>query len=131
MDARIGKLIQGLCFGALIIAALTVSIGCASTSKARAKADAESRAAQQQALRLEEARKRSISFTGPVVNPLVPWTEGLTLGQAMGAAGWRSKNDPRLIILTRGQEIVTMTPEHALQAAGEPVQPGDHVDMLP
>jgi hypothetical protein len=131
MDARAGIMNHKLCLGALIIAALVAGIGCTSSSKARSQADAAYRAGQQQAVRNEEARKRGIAFTGPVSNSLVPWTEGLTLAQAIAAAGWNAKTDPRLILLTRGTEVVTMTPQQALEAAGEPMQPGDHVDMLP
>jgi hypothetical protein len=131
MDARIGSLTHRLCLGAMTIAALTAGAGCTSSSKARAQADAAYRAGQQQAVRNEEARKRGITFTGPISNSLIPWTEGLTLAQAIAAAAWNAKTDPRLIILTRGAEIVTMTPQQALEAADEPMQPGDHVDMLP
>lgn len=122
---------RGLCLSALATTALTTGSGCTSNSKARAQADAAFRAGHAQAVHQGEARKRSIEFTGPVVNPLVRWEDGMTLGQAIAAAGWRDKGDPRLIILTRGREIVTMTPEQALQAADQPAQPGDHVDMLP
>jgi hypothetical protein len=115
----------------MTIAALTAGAGCTSSSKARAQADAAYRAGQQQAVRNEEARKRGITFTGPISNSLISWTEGLTLAQAIAAAGWNAKTDPRLIILTRGAEIVAMTPQQALEAADEPMQPGDHVDMLP
>jgi len=110
------------------VVSLAVGTGCASDSKARAQADFRVR---QQALRQEEARKHGVAFNGPVVNTLVPWTEGLTFGQAIGAAGWHGNGDPRLIILTRGEEIVAMTPDQALAAANEPAQPGDIVDMLP
>lgn len=105
--------------------------GCTSNIRARAQAEAAFHAGQQQALRQTEARRNAISFTGPVLNPLVPWMEDMTLGQAIGAAGWNGKGDPRLIILTRGKEVITMSPEQMLEAAEEPALPGDHVDMLP
>ena len=78
---------RGLCLGALAIATLVAGTGCTSSSKARAQADAAFRAGQEQAVRNEEARKRGITFTGPVSNSLIPWAEGLTLGQAIAAAG--------------------------------------------
>jgi hypothetical protein len=131
MDARIGSLTRRLSLGAMTIATLAAATGCTSNPKARAQADAAYRAGQLQAVRNEDARKRGIVFTGPISNSLIPWTEGLTLAQAIAAAGWNAKTDPRLIILTRGNEVVTMTPQQALEAADEPMQPGDHVDMLP
>jgi hypothetical protein len=124
-------MMRRLCLGAMAVATLMAGISCTSNARARVQADAAFRAGQEQAVRNEEARKRGITFTGPVSNSLIPWTEGLTLSQAIAAAGWNTKGDPRLIILTRGAEIVTMTPAQALEAATEPVHPGDHVDMLP
>jgi hypothetical protein len=131
MDARIGNVMRWLCLGTMAVATLVAGTGCTSSARSRAQADAAFRAGQEQSLRNEEARKRGIAFTGPVRSSLVPWTEGMTLGQAIAAAGWNTKGDPRLIILTRGTEVVTMTPQQALEAAVEPVHPGDHVDMLP
>jgi hypothetical protein len=125
MDARLGKIAVGILLGAVVMT------GCASKTRAKAQAEAAFRAGQQQALRQTEARRNAIAFSGPVLNPLVAWTEGMTLGQAIAAAGWNGKGDPRLIILTRGKEVITMTPDQVLETANEPVLPGDHLDMLP
>lgn len=119
------------CLAGLLSVFLIASAGCTSTVKTRAQTEAAFRAGQQQALRQAEASRNAITFTGPVLNPLIPWAEDLTLGQAIGAAGWNAKGDPRLIILTRGNEVITMKPEQALEAAQEPVFPGDQFDMLP
>ena len=65
------------------------------------------------------------------MNPVVPWSQGLTLGQSIAAAGWSDKREPRLIVLTRNGESVEMNPAQLLEAAHFPVHPGDRVEMLP
>jgi len=131
MDARFAEIACLLLVAGIVGTVSCATTGCTSRTKAQAQAEAAFRAGHQQALRQAEVRRNSISFTGPVLNSLVPWTEDMTLGQAIGAAGWNGKGDPRLIILTRGKEVITMTPDQLLEAADEPALPGDHVDMLP
>ena len=78
-----------------------------------------------------EARQNGIAFTGPVLNPIVPWTEGLTLAQAIVAARWSGLTDPRLVIVTRAGERVELTPNESVAAAELPLEPGDAVELVP
>ena len=77
-------------------------------------------------------KQNGISFTGQVLVPIVPWTEGLTLAQAIIAAHWTGLHDPRLIIIVnRDGERMELMPEEAEMAAELPLAPGDAVELVP
>jgi hypothetical protein len=116
--------------GALV--AILAFTGCTTRSKARAAEQAAFRAGQQQGTLSEKARQNGITVLGPVLNPLVPWTEDLTLAQVIVAAHWYGTSDPQRIILSHGDDRMEMTPEDILGPAGEfPMQPGDTVELIP
>ena len=108
-----------------------LATGCTSKSKAQANAAKAFRAGQAQATMAAEAKQNGISFSGQVLNPIVPWTEGLTLAHAIVAAGWNGLKDPRLVIVTRAGERVELTPNESVAAAELPLEPGDAVELVP
>ena len=116
---------------ALILLAVVLAGGCTSKSKSRANAQKAFRDGQAQATIAAEAKQNGISFTGQVLNPMVTWTEGLTLAQAIVAARWAGLSDPRVVILTRAGERVELTPNESLAAAQLPMEPGDQVELVP
>ena len=116
---------------ALMLLAAMLVAGCTTKSKARANSQAAFRAGQAQATIAAEAKQNGISFTGQVLNPIVPWTEGLTLAQAIVAARWSGLKDPRLVIVTRAGERVELTPNESVAAAQLPLEPGDSVELVP
>ena len=116
---------------ALLLMASVLVAGCTSKSKSRANAQKAFRAGQAQATMAAEARQKNISFTGPVLNPIVTWTEGLTLAEAIVAARWSGLADPRLVIFTRAGERVELTPNESVAAAQLPLEPGDAVELVP
>lgn len=118
------------CLSLALLVATAVS-GCTSKSKAHAEAAKAFRAGQAQESQAQDARRNGITFTGPVLNPIVPWTEGLTLAQAIVAARWSGLRDPRLVVITRAGEQVEMTPSQSLAAAELPMEPGDQVELVP
>ena len=76
--------------------------GCVSKSKARSQAQAAFMAGQQQAMvRLQQTQVPSVKIVGPVANPSVPWTPGLTLVRALVAAEYQGATDPKEIIYIR------------------------------
>jgi hypothetical protein len=133
MDARIRSL-KALrlvpIIGALLLTAAWLC-GCTSRSKSQARARAAFEAGQLQALTDVAKRQNGITFIGPVMTPVVPWQQALTLGQAVAAAGWNDKGEPRLIVFTRNGESVEMNPAQLLEATDFPVDPGDRVEMFP
>jgi hypothetical protein len=82
-------------------------------------------------VRMQQAHEPSVRVSGPIRNPIVPWTEDLTLAKAIIVADYNKPTNPRQIIILRaGQPIVV---DLAKFLAGEDValQPGDIVDIKP
>ena len=109
----------------------TLATGCTSKSKAQSNAAKAFRAGQAQAAMAAEARQSGITFSGPVLNPHVQWTEGLTLAQAIVVARWSGLKDPRLVVITRAGERVELTPNESVAAAQLTLEPGDVVELVP
>src|SRR5437667_12054051 len=98
---RRGALVM-VCFF-LLAFALT---GCTTKSNAKAQARAAYAAGQQQALERVLQSRNSVTVIGAVRNPLVPWTEDLTLAKALVAADYYARGNPREIIIVRnGQPL--------------------------
>jgi hypothetical protein len=125
-----GVLAVGLGLMLLTVAAATLA-GC--TTRAKAKADAREAflAGQQQAmLRMQQqAQSSSISILGRVKNPLIPWTEELTVAKALVAAEYLGKGDPREIILVRSGRATTIDPQRLLNGEDIPLHPGDLIQL--
>jgi len=105
--------------------------GCVSKSKARTDALAATVAAQQQSMALlGQQQGPSVQVRGPVRNPIVPWTEELTLAQAIVAAEYTGFARPRLIIITRGGQVYRMSGLTLLRGREDPLlEPGDVIEL--
>lgn len=117
--------------GLLLVAQLALGPGCTTRARARAEAERAFRAGEQRGSVITAARDKSISFTGPVANPLVPWADGLTLARAILAAKWTPAQAPRSIVLKRGDDQLEITPGQLLSGNDIPLEPGDVVELLP
>lgn len=111
--------------------AMLLAGGCTSRSKARAEAERAFYAGQQQGAWAEIAQKNGIIFTGPVRLHVIPWTEGLTLSQAIVAAHFLGQRDPQLIIVSNGTERAEFTPRELLDGMDFLLQSGDVVELVP
>jgi protein involved in polysaccharide export with SLBB domain len=106
--------------------------GCTTKSKARAQAQAAFAAGQQQALtQMREAQRTNIRVVGNVRNPDVPWTEGMTLAQAIVAAGCYDQHDPRQIVVIRRGDRITIDTKILLRGDDVPLEPGDTIEIHP
>jgi hypothetical protein len=80
-----------------------------------------------------EAKARGeliVSFQGPVRNPVVPWTEGLKLSQALDAAQYLERNTPIAIFLIRNGTRTYISPRRLLSGTQDPVlQPDDVIEI--
>ena len=104
--------------------------GCTTRSKARAQAQAAFAAGQQQALaQLRDAQRLIVRVIGNVRNPEIPWTEGLTLAQAIVAAGCYDQRDPREIVLTRRSERIPIDTKILLRGDDVPLEAGDTIEI--
>jgi hypothetical protein len=111
---------------------MLVTGGCTTKSKARAQAGAAFAAGQNEGLKQAQSQARVVTFVGQVRNRVVLWEEGLTLAQAIDAAVYTGFSDPKMIVLKRGAESVTIKVNDLLRGAANPVlEPGDMVDIRP
>jgi hypothetical protein len=117
-------------FLVVILTLALAATGCVTRSKARADAQAAYAAGERAAYaRIAAAQRTDIFVIGPVQNPLVPWTQGLTLAQAIAAADYIGFRDPHEIILTRRSEQTRIDPKDLLGGHYLPLQPGDTITI--
>ena len=103
--------------------------GCTTKSSARSQARAAYAAGQQQALERVLQSRNSVTVIGTVRNPLVPWTEDLTLARALVAADYYARGNPREIIIVRNGQPLTVDPKRLLQGEDVPLEAGDVVNI--
>jgi hypothetical protein len=115
-----------LCSFALVFAAG----GCVTKSKAKAEAQKAFFAGQQQAMmRMSQPQQPVVTFIGPVRNPMVPWSQDLTLAKAIVAAGYDAKGDPRQIMIVRNGQAIPVDPKKLLEGEDIPLVAGDLVQI--
>src|SRR5437667_8760692 len=103
--------------------------GCVSHSTANARAQAAFLAGQQQAA-LQQQAGATVNFRGEVKKSSVPWSEGLTLSQALLAAEYTGIWDPHSIAISRKGETFKLDPKRLLSGLEDPVlEPGDTVEV--
>lgn len=106
--------------------------GCTTKSKAAARSKVAFAAGQQQAFtQMREAQRTSIRVLGPVRNPEIAWTEGLTLAQAIAASDCTFHHDPKAIFITRQRERIPVEPNLLLRGEDLTLEPGDTVEIQP
>lgn len=91
--------------------------GCTTKSKARAQAQSAYLAGKTAAEERARQAATMVFVRGDVRNPTVPWKEGMTLADAILAAGWRGLRDPRRVLVTREGQTVPV--EMSLLLRGE------------
>jgi hypothetical protein len=112
-------------FGVALLAA-----GCVSKSKAKAEARAAFMAGQQQAMmQMAQPHPAVVTFIGPVRNPTVPWSQGLTLAKAIVDAGYQAPADPQHIMIVRNGQAIPVDPKQLLQGEDIPLVAGDLVQI--
>jgi len=113
-----------------ILLLLLCLTGCVSKSKAKQNARAAYVEGQQKALAEQQAQQPAVWFRGDIQNPRVPWTEGLTLSQALLSAHYTWNWNPRLITVTRNGEVYTVNAKLLLRGVDDPVlEPGDVIEV--
>lgn len=72
----------------------------------------------------------TVLVRGNVTNPIVNWTENMTLAEAIVAAGYRDTFSPHMILLIRNGQMFRIDPNRLLSGAVNPVlEPGDAIDL--
>jgi hypothetical protein len=59
----------------------------------------------------------------------IPWTDGLTLAQAIVAANYSAHGNPKEIILLRRDESASIDPSDLLRGHDVPLEPGDTITL--
>ena len=114
-----------ICFALFV---LTLA-GCTTKSSAKAQARAAYSAGQQQALERVLQSRNSVTVVGTVRNPLVPWTEDLTLAKALVAADYYARGNPREIIIVRNGQPLPVDPKRLLSGEDFALEAGDVVNI--
>lgn len=117
---------------AALVVLLVALTSCTSKSKAKLQAQSAYLAGQQQAFaRMREPHGTNILVLGNVRNREVPWTDGLTLAQALIAADYLPPGDPTEIVITRQGQPIRVNPADLLRGNDWPLQPGDTIELRP
>ena len=105
--------------------------GCADKAKSReqlqhayaAGVEAGKLQAQQQA----QSAVPQVKFLGHVRNPMVLWTDGLTLAKALVDAQYLEQNTPTAITIYRNGQPIRVDPQTLLSGQDYPLFPGDTI----
>jgi hypothetical protein len=112
--------------------------GCVSkaTSDARVKAaffagqqEAYKQMQQQQPRQAPAAAPSTVTMSGNVRTPSVPWTQDLTVAKAILSAGYTGTDNPKEIIIIRDGNAIQVDIEKLLNGADTPLLPGDTVQI--
>jgi hypothetical protein len=118
----------------VVVILLVVSLaGCVSKKEAELKAQQAYMAGQAQAAKQwQSQRPPEVVVRGPVRNPVLPWTEGLTLAKAIVDADYTGFMNPILVrVIRNGVMIEEMKGIDLLHGRDVPLEPGDIVDIVP
>jgi hypothetical protein len=116
-----------LAFGLAVLAG-----GCVTKSSADAQARMAYLAGQQAAfmqMQQQQAHGPGVTVMGPVQNPVVNWSEGLTLGQAIVAAVYTAPTDPNTITIQRAGKLIQFDPKRLLRGEDFPLESGDIIQL--
>lgn len=117
-----------------ILLAALIGAGCVSKKQEQLAAKAAFVAGQQQAMQAAARSQQGpvVFVQGPVRNPVVPWTEGLKLSQAIVAADYTAYMNPQSIrILREGQVVGEMKGIDLLHHQDMELEAGDTVIIMP
>jgi len=68
-----------------------------------------------------------VRILGPVRNPVLPWSDGMTLGRALVMAEYQRNNTPSVITIYRNNQPLQIDPQTLLNGADYPLFPGDMI----
>jgi hypothetical protein len=125
--------IAGKMFSAVLMlgVALVLNAGCGGASRREAARDRAFVAGMEHARQQMQAQQAVVSFRGPVKNPVVPWSEGLTLTKALLQAEVTTLATPRNFLLIRQGQVFQINPRRLLQGQEDvTLEPGDVVEVV-
>lgn len=122
----------------LALAAVTLA-GCASRATSQAKLRRAYLAGRQEAIVQRQSQETpappagapTVTFVGPVKNPVLIWSAELTLAQAIIDAGYESVTDPSAIVIYRNGQQIPINPRQLLGGQDILLEAGDVVQIQP
>jgi len=111
--------------------ALLALAGCASQLEVHRQVVDAYRIGRQEeaAAAAAKAQAPCVSVRGNVKNPVIPWTEEMTLARAILDADDQSLTSPRKFFLTRGNRTIEITARQLLNGYDIPLEAGDIVSI--
>jgi hypothetical protein len=110
---------------------LAVTTGCTTSASANARARAAYLAGRQSGLAVA-AQGPIVQVVGDVQNHVIPWTEDLTLIQALVAAEYKGLGDPSQISVIRDNQQIDVNTQALLRGKQDmPLEAGDRINIRP
>lgn len=129
MGPAVGRLAAVL---AICLCVAVLAGGCVTKATAEAEARAAYMAGRQSAFKemlQQENHGTNVTVIGQVQHPVVQWTKGMTLRQAIVKANYNAPSDPRNILIERGGKQIQFDPKRLLRGEDFPLQPGDIIQL--
>jgi len=126
-------------FGSLILVVALMVSGCASHKDKTQEQIRRAYAAGAASARMQMAQSQTqqpqippstdpqVRILGAVRNPVLVWSEGLTLARALVLADYERNTAPSLITIYRNNQPLQIDPQAVLNGADYPLFPGDIV----
>lgn len=110
---------------------LSLVLGCVSKAKAKRDAQAAFIAGQHEATRRAQMALQgpSVTINGPVNTPVLPWTEDLTLAQAIVQAEYTAPGEPAEVFLVRSGRAFRLDLQQLFSGRDVPLEPGDIIQL--
>jgi hypothetical protein len=108
-----------------------LNTGCTTKKGAELKAREAYVAGQQQAMSQgqQQAVGNTIRINGDVKTPVLEWTQGFMLSEALVEAEYQNRRDPLAIVIFRQGQVINVNPRELLRGRDVPLQPGDRIDI--
>jgi len=114
----------------LLLVLVTVSCQMDSRTTGQNQGQASFPPGSQMPPQIQQVQQPSVFVRGEVKNHVVPWSEGLTLTEAIVAAEYRGSWDPHTILVVRQGQTYKVNPKHLVWGTENPVlEPGDIVEV--
>src|SRR3954462_9570811 len=116
---RAGSSMNAIRFISLIFLLAPMFFGCASKAKDQAKLHRAYLAGQQATMaqmqqRMQQAPDPQIRILGAVKNPVLIWSDGLTLANALSDAEYEGQTAPSEITIYRSNQVLHVDPQRIL-----------------
>jgi|SRR6185436_9702961 len=75
-------------------------------------------------------QRTHVTIQGQVRNPVIPWTQDLTLSQALVMGDYFGERDPQSIVIFRGDKAIFVETRQLLGGVKDPpLLPGDTIEL--